>query len=151
MGTHPMAAKAIRNSKSIARRGIASPLPPANDRLLTREETSVLLACSPSQVDVLKDTGVVPHLKIRGMVRYHWPTVLHHLLERHQVNALNQPTGYNISPSLAQVLARQQETIIGLFQKLSSTAATKVPQPPAPLPSMGTPTNKTNYAKTQEK
>jgi hypothetical protein len=50
------------------------------DDLLCREELAAKLGCSVSQVENLKDSGEIPYLKIRGMVRYHWPSVLHVLM-----------------------------------------------------------------------
>ena len=101
-----------------------------SERLLTREELAERLGCSRSQVDVLKDCGAIPHLKLRGMVRYHWETVLSHVLDHYQIRALDQrPDGYNLSPTLAHRLLQQQEHLICLFEQLVSSSAEIRPTP----------------------
>ena len=93
---------------------IEKPSSPAGDPddFIDRRQLAPKLGCSVSQVENLKDSGVIPYLKIRGMVRYHWPTVRQVLLrDCHQ--GAPTPTSLQIceQPDLAALLRQQANSV----------------------------------------
>jgi hypothetical protein len=87
------------------------------DDLLNREELAPKLGCSIAQVDNLKDSGVIPHLKIRGMVRFHWPSVLVVLL-RDCHRGASTPTLRQIHEQLGLNQTQGQSATLERVEKL---------------------------------
>lgn len=87
------------------------------DDLLDRKELAKKMRCSVSQVENLKDSGVIPYLKVQGMVRYHWPSVLLVLL-RDCHRGASTPTLRQIHEQLGLDRRPEQSAILQRVENL---------------------------------
>jgi len=88
------------------------------DDFIDRRQLAPKLSCSVSQVDNLKDSGVIPYLKIRGMVRYHWPTVRQVLLRDCHQGAPTSTSGQICEHSDLAALLREQARLVCRVEEL---------------------------------
>ncbi len=90
---------------------------PNDDRLLNREELAAKIGCSVSEIENLKESGLIPFYKIRGMVRYDWREIRGALSEK----CARGPT--ITAEQWSPEAARKEEQLARLEQKVEKLTA----------------------------
>jgi hypothetical protein len=93
--------------------------PGDHERLLNRVELAHKLACSPSQIENLRDSGLIPYYKIRGMVRYSWPEVIARLqrdCRQGEISSPPQKEGDEL-PRVWEQVAKLNQKVEELLEK----------------------------------
>jgi len=55
------------------------------DEILTKREVAARLKVSVRTIEQWQHDGHVPYLRISGVLLFHWPTVVKHLVEKFQI------------------------------------------------------------------
>jgi len=62
-----------------------APASEGQDEMLTKKELAAKLKVSVRTVEQWQHDGHLPYLRISGVLLFHWPTVVKHLVEKFQI------------------------------------------------------------------